>query len=69
MKYSLENLINEIKDYFDKKNKDEDYMAFDDHPLSTIENIMNNSRPAPWDHLTNHPDDHDFDVEIEETEE
>lgn len=68
MKNNLDKLIKEIKDYFNKKQKDEDYLAFDDHPLSTVENIMNSSRPAPWDHLTNHPDDHDLDIEIEEFE-
>ena len=61
-------LMQEIKDYFNKKEKDEDYLAFDDHPLSTIENMLNTARPAPWDHLTNTPDDHDLDIEIEDDE-
>ena len=67
---NLETLLREIKDYFkSKKERDLDYLAFDDHPLSTLENILDSSRPAPWDHLTNTPDDHDLDVEIEEEKE
>ena len=27
---------------------------------------MDPSKPAPWDHLTNTPDDEDIDIEIEE---
>lgn len=66
MKHAFDKLLKEIKDYFDKKERDEDYLSFDDHPLSTIENMLNSSRPAPWDHLHNSPDDHDLDIEIEE---
>ena len=57
-------LLKEIKDYF-KKN-DEDYMAFNNHPLSSIEDLLDSSRPAPWDHLTNEPGDEDIDIDIEE---
>tara|TARA_A100000164_G_scaffold291737_1_gene265177 strand:- start:29 stop:223 length:195 start_codon:yes stop_codon:yes gene_type:complete len=59
-----EKLLKELKKYF--KNKDEDYLFFDGHPLSTLENILDETKPAPWDHLTNELDDEDIDVEIEE---
>jgi len=59
-----EKLLKELKSYI--KNKDEDYLFFDKHPLSTIENILDETKPAPWDHLTNELDDEDIDVEIEE---
>tara|TARA_B100000427_G_C15512840_1_gene596921 strand:+ start:235 stop:444 length:210 start_codon:yes stop_codon:yes gene_type:complete len=65
MKKKYNDLLQEIKDYF-KKQKDEDYLAFDDHPLSSVEDLLDASKPAPWDHLTNTEDDHDLDVEIEE---
>ena len=58
-------LMQELKDYF-RKQQDEDYMAFDDHPLSNVEDLMDPSRPAPWDHLTNEPDDEDIDIDIED---
>ena len=58
-------VLSEIKDYF-SKNKEEDYLEFDNHPLSTIEDLMNPERPAPWDHLVNSDNDEDLDVEIEE---
>jgi hypothetical protein len=58
-------LMQELKDYF-RKQQDEDYMAFDDHPLSSVEDLMDPSRPAPWDHLTNEPDDEDIDIDIED---
>ena len=57
--------MQELKDYF-RKQQDEDYMAFDNHPLSNIEDLMNPSKPAPWDHLTNEPDDEDVDIDIED---
>lgn len=63
----INKILNEIKDYF-KKNSDEDYMAFNNHPLSNADDLMDPKKPAPWDHLTNHPDDHDIDIEIEEEE-
>ena len=46
--------------------KEEDYLEFDDHPLSTIKDLMDPERPAPWDHLNNSDNDDDLDVEIEE---
>ena len=61
----LNDVMKEIKEYFNK-NKDEDYLAFDDHPLSSLEDLMDQSRPAPWDHLTNDENDEDLDIEIEE---
>ena len=60
-----ENILKEIEKYFDK-NKDEDYLRFDQDDLSSIENIMNPDKPAPWDHLTNTEDDEDVDVEVTE---
>ena len=63
----IEKILKEIKDYFNNK-QDEDYMIYDDHPLSTIENLLDPSRPAPWDNLTNDEDDEDMDIEIEEYE-
>ena len=65
MKHSFEKLLKEIKDYF-SKNKDEDYLAFDNHPLSSVEDLMNPKKPAPWDHLTNDEDDEDIDIDIQE---
>jgi len=61
-----ENILNEIEKYFNKKINDEDYMRFNGHPLSNLEDLMDPTKPAPWDHLTNDEDDHDFDIEIEE---
>ena len=60
----ITSLLLEIKDYF--KKKDEDYLAFDEHPLSNIDDLMNPEKPAPWDHLTNTEDDEDVDIEIRE---
>lgn len=65
MNKTIKMIMQEIKDYFNKT-KDEDYLAFDEHPLSSIDDLMDPSKPAPWDHLTNTEDDHDFDIEIKE---
>ena len=66
MKDKFINLIlKEIKDYFAKKDKD--YLEFDKHPLSSVEDLMDPTKPAPWDHLNNTEDDEDIDIEIEET--
>lgn len=65
-KINIEQILKEIKDYF-RKQQDEDYLAFDDHPLSDIESLMDPKKPAPWDHLTNTEDDEDVDIDIEET--
>tara|TARA_Y100000356_G_C11099580_1_gene203593 strand:- start:195 stop:395 length:201 start_codon:yes stop_codon:yes gene_type:complete len=65
MNNTIKAIMQEIKDYFNKA-KDEDYLAFDKHPLSSIDDLMDPSKPAPWDHLTNTEDDHDFDIEIRE---
>lgn len=59
-----EGVIEEIKDYFRKKDKE--YLEFDDHPLSSIQDLMDVTKPAPWDHLTNTENDEDVDIEIEE---
>ena len=59
-----DDMVAEIKDYF--KQKDQDYLEFDNHPLSDIESLMDPSKPAPWDHLTNTKDDEDVAIEIEE---
>jgi len=58
-------IINEMMKYFEK-NKEEDYLEFDQNELSSIENILNPDKPAPWDHFTNEEDDGDVDVDIEE---
>jgi len=60
-----EDISEEIEKYFNK-NKDEDYLRFDGDELSSIENIMNPDKPAPWDHLINHEDDEDIDLDISE---
>ncbi|MBL97557.1 MAG: hypothetical protein CMF52_07050 [Legionellales bacterium] len=60
-----DDVVEEIKDYFNNK-KDEDYMAFDKHPLSNIGDLMDVTKPAPWDHLTNVIDDDDVDIDIKE---
>lgn len=57
-------IFKEIKDYFQKKDKE--HLEFDDHPLSSPEDLMDPTKPAPWDHLTNTEDDEDVDIEIEE---
>ena len=62
---NVEFLFTEIKDYF-KNKKDEDYLTFDNHPLSDLQSLLDNEKPAPWDHLTNDEDDEDIDIEIEE---
>ena len=61
---TIEQLLKEIKDYF-RNQEDEDYLSFDQHPLSTVESLMDPNQPAPWDHLTNQNDD-DFDIDIQE---
>ena len=43
-----------------------DYLAFDDHPLSDVESLMDPNKPAPWDHLNNEEDDEDVDIDIRE---
>lgn len=60
----LDTILSEIKDYFAKKDKD--YLEFDGHPLASAEDLMDPTKPAPWDHLNNDPDDEDVDIEIEE---
>ena len=57
----VKNIMKEIKDYFNKM-KDEDYLAFDTHPLSSIQDLLDPDKPAPWDHLTNVEGDEDIDV-------
>ena len=61
----FESLLKEIKDYF-RNQKDEDYMAFNDHPLAGPESLLDPDKPAPWDHLTNNKDDGDVDIDVEE---
>ncbi len=60
-----EDTMSEVKDYF-RNQKDDDYMAFNDHPLADIDSLMDLSKPAPWDHLTNDEDDEDMDIDIQE---
>ena len=60
-----EDVLKEIEKYFDKT-KDEDYLRFDKNELSSIENIMDPDKPAPWDHFTNTKDDEDIDVQLTE---
>ena len=60
-----EDVSEEVQKYF-SKNKDEDYLRFDDDELSSLENIMNPDKPAPWDHLSNYEDDDDIDVDLSE---
>ena len=62
-----DDMMAEIKDYF-RNQQDEDYLAFDDHPLSDIESLLDPDKPAPWDHLTNVKGDGDIDVDIENKE-
>ena len=61
----IDHIIEELKDYFNKR-KDKDYLAFDNHPLSSLEDLMDDTKPAPWDHLTNTKYDEDIDIDIEE---
>lgn len=60
-----EDMLSEIKDYF-RDQQDEDYLSFDDHPLADPASLMDPSKPAPWDHLTNDEDDEDVDIDIQE---
>ena len=46
--YIIPNASAREKDYFNN-NVDPDYMEFDQHELSSIKNIMDNDKPAPWD--------------------
>ena len=62
---SSDDVMSEIKDYF-RNQQDEDYLAFDDHPLSDVESLMDPDKPAPWDHLNNDEDDEDIDIDIKE---
>tara|TARA_B100000989_G_C19528866_1_gene468521 strand:+ start:1769 stop:2086 length:318 start_codon:yes stop_codon:yes gene_type:complete len=61
---SEKDVTSEVKDYFNSK--DDDYLEFDDHPLSSIESLMDPDKPAPWDHLTNFKGDKDYDVDVQE---
>ena len=60
-----DDLMSEIKDYF-RDQQDEDYLAFDNHPLSDVESLMDPDKPAPWDHLTNDENDEDIDIDVKE---
>ena len=60
-----EEILKEIEKYFNN-NKDDDYLEFDDHPLSNPKDLMDPNKPAPWDHLTNTEDDGDVDIDIQE---
>ena len=60
-----DDVVAEIKEYF-KNYQDEDYLSFQDHPLADIDSLMDPTKPAPWDHLTNTDDDEDLDIDIEE---
>ena len=62
---NYDDIMAEIKDYF-RNQSDEDYLEFDDHPLSTPDALMDPNKPAPWDHLTNDEDDEDIDIDVEE---
>ena len=62
---NTDDVVGEIKDFFNKY-KDEDYLSFDDHPLSSVKDLLDPERPAPWDHLNNPEEDEDFDVKIKE---
>ncbi len=41
-------ILKEIKDYFSSR-QDEEYMKYNDHPLASIEKLLNDDEPAPWD--------------------
>lgn len=41
-------IVSELRDYFSSRT-DTDYLSYDDHPLSTIEHLMDEDSPAPWD--------------------
>tara|TARA_B100000519_G_C13991179_1_gene319339 strand:+ start:30 stop:236 length:207 start_codon:yes stop_codon:yes gene_type:complete len=65
MKQNIYKLLQEIQQYFNNL-RDEDHMAFNEHPLSSVEDLLDPNKPAPWDHLTNTEDDEDIDIDIEE---
>ena len=60
-----DDVMAEIKDYF-RDQQDEDYLAFDDHPLSDVNSLMDPDKPAPWDNLTNTAADEDIDIDVKE---
>ena len=62
---TIDQLLKEIKDYF-RDQADEEYLEFDDHPLANPEDLMDPTKPAPWDHLNNDEDDEDVDIDIQE---
>ena len=62
---NYDDIMAEIRDYF-RNQSDEDYLEFDDHPLSTPDALMDPNKPAPWDHLINDEDDEDIDIDVEE---
>ena len=58
-----DDVVAEIKDYF-RNQSDEDYLEFDNHPLSTPEALMDPNKPAPWDNLTDEYEN----IDIEDAE-
>jgi hypothetical protein len=49
---NTDDILEEIKDYFNNS-KDEDFMAFNDHPMSSVDHLLDSSKPAPWDDIEN----------------
>ena len=45
---SIEEILDEVNEYF-KNNQDSDYLKYDDHPLSSVDNLLDDDVPAPWD--------------------
>ena len=51
-----EDISEEVEKYFNRS-KDEDYLRFDKDELSSVENIMDPDKPAPWDNIEDLDDD------------
>jgi hypothetical protein len=51
-------IMKEIRDYF--KRKEDDYLEYDNHSLSSVEDLMNPDVAAPWDS----EEDGDYDNDI-----
>ncbi len=45
---SIEEVLDEVNEYF-KNSQDSDYLKYDDHPLSSVDNLLDDDVPAPWD--------------------
>ena len=45
---NVNEVLDEVKEYFETR-QDSDYMKYEEHPLATTENLLDDDMPAPWD--------------------